>query len=110
MVDFVKAKPGHYDDYLESLRLNWFPPRVEAEKQRFIKSYKLLVLPPSSESRYDYILMTEFSTLQTFDEREANFDKVFGKLGKPTLIRGLKPRELADIVESQNVTENVLGR
>jgi hypothetical protein len=110
LVDFVKAKEGRYEDYLESLRQNWVPPRIEAERQNFTKSHKLLILPQNSNNRYDYILMTEFATQQAFDEREANFNKVFDKIGRAVLIKGLRPRELADIVESKNLAETVFEK
>jgi hypothetical protein len=110
LVDFVKAKDGKYEDYLESLRQNGVPPRIEAEKQKFTKSHKLLIMPRNSSNRYDYILMTEFASQQTFDEREENFNKVFDKIGRAVLIKGLRPRELADIVESTHLAENIFER
>ena len=107
-VDYVKAKAGHYEDYLKFLEANWVKARAEARSQKFIVSYKLLVFPQDSKNEWDFMLMTEYTDRTTFEAREANFKKVFARIRGdkgPTLINGLGSRELADIVMSKEFSE-----
>lgn len=105
LVDFVKAKPGHYDDYLQSLEKNWLAARNIAKRKGFIRSYRILTSPKESNAKYDFLLITEFSDRQSYDAREMNFQTVLKVLGGPVLIKGLRPRELGDIVDSENMTQ-----
>lgn len=105
-IDYAKAKEGEYENYVEFLKQNWVKARVEAKKRKYIKSFRLLVLPKGS--KYDFILMTEYADKKRFDAMEENFKKVFEKV-KYTPIKGLGARELADIVDSTDVSLPVWG-
>jgi len=108
-IDYVRAKEGQYENYIEFLKQNWIKARIEAKKRKYIKSFRLLVLPKGSNAGYDFILMTEYADKNRFDAMEDNFKKVFEKV-KYTKINGLGARELADIVNSTDVSSPIWGK
>lgn len=107
-VDFVKTKDGHFDDYLKFIEANWATARKEAQKQGYILSYRVLILPSNPE--WDVLLITEYANMEKYEAREENFRKVFEKIRQskgPTLINGLGARDLADIKFSRLFKEAI---
>ena len=107
-IDHVKARPGEYENYRRYLEANWVPARVEALKRGHITSYRLLLQPQGDANAFDFVLLTRYTDLGTYERREALFAEVFqairGDRG-PTLIDGKGSRALADIVLTRAFTE-----
>lgn len=108
-VDFVKAKDGEYENYLEFLKLNWAEARVIAKKKKYIKSFQLLILPKTETSDWHFILITEYGTKKQYDEMEKNFGGIFKQRGVK-LVNGKSSRDMADIVVAKEFTSPVWGQ
>lgn len=108
-VDFVKPQAGQYQNYLKFIQENWTKARVEAVKQGFVASYKVLVLPPPGEPGFAVLLMTEYPDMTSYEAREEHFKTVFAKIAPsgPKLINGLGSRQLAVITSSKVFTEPI---
>jgi hypothetical protein len=102
-VDFVKAKEGQYENYLENLEKNWVAARKTAKTKKYIKSFQLLVLPKDDKNDWNFILITEYADQKQFDDREKHFDEIFKK-SPPIAIKGLKSSDMREIILSKEFT------
>lgn len=103
-VDYVKAKEGQLTDLLEFFRLNWAAARVQAKKKHYIQDYKLYVLPEAID--YQVVLMTKYKDQTQYDQREANFKKIFAQFKPlPIPVNGKSSRDMSDIIKSEEFYE-----
>lgn len=103
-VDYIKAREGQLTDLLEFFRLNWTAARVQAKKAKYIEDYKMYVLPEAAD--YQVVLMTKYKNKAVYDQREANFAKIFAKFKPKTLlVNGKSSRDMRDIVKSEEFYE-----
>lgn len=103
-VDYVKAKEGQLPDLLEFFRLNWTAARKYAKKAKYVADYKLYVLPEATD--YQVILMTKYKNKAVYDQRDANFQKIFAKFKPETiLVNGKSSKDMREIVKSEEFYE-----
>ncbi len=78
---FVKIKANMGEDYLKGLSKTWKSSMDQMVKEKFIKSYKMLMGSASNEDDFDLLLMIETANYAAFDPDPAR-DKKMADLEK----------------------------
>lgn len=96
-VDYVKTKPGEFDDFVEFLKKNWVVAREKAKEKGFILSFEYQTNP--KDTGWDITLVTEYKDETAFKEREKIFQQIFKEYfpNGPVLVNGKRSRDMADI-------------
>lgn len=101
-VNYVKANEGQLEDLMQFYHQNWAAARKFAKRKKYIVDYQWFVLPENDP--YQLVLMTKYKDKAQFDQREANFQRVFEKV-KPVLINGKSSSDMRVIVKSEEFYE-----
>lgn len=101
-VDYVRANEGQLADLVQFYKHNWAKARKYAKRKKYVADYQWYVLPDNAD--YQLVLMTKYKDQAQFEQREANFQKVFEKV-EPTLIKGKSSRDMREIVKSEEFYE-----
>jgi len=78
---FVKIKANMGEDYLKGLSKTWKSSMDQMVKEKFIKSYKMLMGPASNRADFDLLLMVESENFASFDP-DPERDKKMAELEK----------------------------
>lgn len=105
-VDYVKTKPGEFDNYIEFLKKNWVLAREKAKEKGFIVSYQYLT--NRQDTAWDITLMTEYKDEATYNDREKIFQKIFKEYfpNGPILVNGKRSKDMADIKMSKEMKKD----
>jgi hypothetical protein len=97
-VDMVKVKNGRYLESTYFFENNWKVYRDSAIKKGYIKSYKLLK-NLSDSATLDFMLITEYSNMQSFEKREAFFQLIIKAIrpNGPIFLNTLKRDDILTI-------------
>ena len=102
--DFVKIKNGNKKEALHFYDQNWKQFRIEAKKQEFIKSYKLIDLNDevSKPKDFDFILITELEGINQLIDIEDDFQKVMKEVRPdgPSFLNDKRPSDFRESVLS----------
>lgn len=100
-IDFVKVVDGNDEEAVYYYENNWKRHRIEAEKRRYISSFKLLV-KRSEDGQTDILLITGYASDSDYEKREENFQEVMSETGKDglRLMNDKKPGEFRKVVDS----------
>ncbi len=101
-VDYIKAKEGQLPDLVQFFEQNWARARKYGKKKKYVADYQWFVLPNKAD--YQVVLMTQYRDQAQYDQREANFQKIFSKY-KVVLINGKSSRDMSEIVRSEEFYE-----
>ncbi len=101
-VDYIKAKEGQLPDLVQFFEQNWAGARQYGKKKKYIADYQWFVLPNNAD--YQVVLMTKYRDQAQYEQREANFQKIFAK-HKLVLIAGKSSRDMGEIVKSEEFYE-----
>jgi len=81
-VDYMKATPGHEDEYLKLEREQWKPIHQERIKEGKIHSWYLFGVrfPSGSESKYDFVTVNTFDQFGQMENSYADIEQVMSKV------------------------------
>jgi hypothetical protein len=102
-LDFVKVKPGMFEQTMSYFDEGWIPAREEAKRRGVIIGYRRIAEMNEAKSDWDIILMTEYKNQRAYDER----DKAFGPIDLEVLrnrrgtMKTLDEKYLYDIVDAR---------
>jgi len=100
-LDFVKVKPGMFEQTMSYFDEGWIPAREEAKRRGVIIGYRRIAEMSEAKNDWDIILMTEYKNQTAYDER----DKAFGPIDLEVLrnrrgtMKTLDEKYLYDIVD-----------
>lgn len=102
-VDYVKTKPGEFDNYVEFLKKNWVVAREKAKEKGFVVSFQFVTNP--KDSVHDVTLMTEYKDEAAYKDREKIFQQIFKEYfpNGPVLVNGKRSKDMAEIKMSKEV-------
>lgn len=103
-MDFLKVKPGMFQQALGLLDVGWERTRAEAKKEGMIVSYGRVGEEPASvDTEWDIILLTEYKDDLTYEYRERLFTPIMMTLFPygPPQIGGLTKKDLYEIVATR---------
>ena len=102
-VDFVKVKPGMFEQTMTYLDEGWVPAREQALQQGTILSYHRIAEQSQKTQEWDILLMTQYRNQADYDVRERTFAPIVVEVLRrnrshmPTLNK----KDLYDIVDSR---------
>jgi|SRR5271155_3398286 len=102
-VDFVKVKPGMFEQAMTHLDSGWVPAREEAKRQGAILSYHRIAEQSQKTQEWDILLMTKYRNQAAYDARESVFAAILAGLPRNnrSQIPTLNKRDLYDIVDTR---------
>lgn len=102
-VDYIKTKPGEFDNYIEFLKKNWVVARDKAKEKGYIVSFQYLT--NREDTSWDVTLMTEYKDEATYKEREKIFQQIFKEYFPKgaVLVNGKRSKDMADIKMSKEM-------
>ena len=101
--DYVKTKPGEFDNYVEFLKKNWVVAREKAKEKGFVVSFRFVTNP--KDSVQDVTLITEYKDSATYKDREKIFQQIFKESfpNGPVLVNGKRSKDMAEIRMSKEM-------
>lgn len=102
-VDYVKTKPGEFNNFIEFLKKNWVVAREKAKEKGFIVSFEYIT--NRQDTAWDVTLRTEYRDEATYKDRE----KIFKEIAKeyfpngPVLVNGKRSKDMAEIKMSKEL-------
>ena len=102
-MDYVKTKPGEFDNYVEFLKKNWVVAREKAKEKGFVVSFRFVTNP--KDSVQDVTLITEYKDSAAYKNREKIFQQIFKEYfpNGPVLVNGKRSKDMAEIRTSKEV-------
>lgn len=102
-VDYVKTKPGEFNNYIEFLKKNWVLAREKAKEKGHVVSFQYLT--SKEDSAWDITLMTEYKDSATYKNREKIFQQIFKEYfpNGPVLVNGKRSKDMAEIKMSKEM-------
>ena len=75
-VNYLRTKPGKFDDYMKYLRSNYLPSASEAKKQGLILDTKILLNTPRDANDWDIAIATLYPSFgKALDFNQSDDDK-----------------------------------
>jgi len=102
-LDFVKVKPGMFEQTMNYFDYGWIAAREAAKKQGAIVAYRRIAEDPQPNGEWDIILMTEYKNQAAYDEREKAFAPIVLEITRNNRgkMMGLNKQDLYDIIETR---------
>lgn len=102
-VDFVKVKPGMFEQTMTYFDTGWIPAREEAKQQGAILGYHRIAEQSQKTQEWDILLMTKYQNQAAYEARESTFAPILAELLRKnrSQISSLNKRELYDIVDTR---------
>jgi hypothetical protein len=81
-IDYMKATPGHEDEYVKLEQEQWKPIHQERIKEGKIRSWYFFNVrfPSGSESKYDFVTVNTYDQFGQIEDPYADADKLFSKV------------------------------
>jgi hypothetical protein len=102
-LDFVKVKPGMFEQTMNYLDDGWIPAREEAKQQGVIIGYRRIAEMSEAKSEWDIILMTEYKNQAAYDERDKTLGPIVADVWRNNQRKtdGLNKKDLYTIVDTR---------
>ena len=102
-LDFVKVKPGMFEQTMTYLDQGWIPTHEMAKERGVIAGFRRIAEQQQTNGEWDIILMTEYKNQAAYDEREKSFAPIIAEVLRDNRARvgGLNKKELYDIVDTR---------
>lgn len=102
-LDFVKVKPGMFEQTMTYLDQGWIPTHQMAKEQGVIAGFQRIAEQQQTNGEWDIILMTKFKNQAAYDEREKSFAPIVADVLRDNRARmnGLNKKDLYDIVDTR---------
>jgi len=102
-VDYVKTKPGEFDNFIVFLKQNWVVAREKAKEKGAIVSFQYTT--NRDDTAWDIILMTEYKDEETYKSRKKIFQEIFKEYfpNGPVMVNGKRSKDMADIKMSKEI-------
>lgn len=102
-VDYVKTKPGEFDNFIGFLKINWVVAREKAKEKGAIVSFQYI--SNRDDTAWDIILMTEYKDEATYKDRDKIFQQIFKEYfpNGPVMVNGKRSRDMADVKMSKEI-------
>ena len=102
-LDYVKTKPGEFDNFIEFLKKNWVVAREKAKEKGFILSFEYQT--QRGDTGWDITLVTEYKDEIAYKGREKIFQQIFKEYfpNGPVLVNGKRSKDMADIKGSREI-------
>ena len=102
-LDFVKVKPGMFEQTMTYFDLGWLPAHEMAKEQGVIVGFRRVAEQPEGKGEWDIILITEYKNQAAYDEREKSFAPIVAEASRNNRgkMNGLKKKDLYDVVDTR---------
>src|SRR5688572_31885427 len=102
-VDYVKTKPGEFDNFIVFLKQNWVVAREKAKEKGAIVSFQYTT--NRDDTAWDIILMTEYKDEETYKSRKKIFQEIFKEYfpNSTVMVNGKRSKDIADIKMSKEI-------
>ena len=102
-VDYVKTKPGEFDNFIGFLKQNWVVAREKAKEKGAIVSFQYT--SNREDTAWDIILITEYKDEETYKSRKKIFQQIFKEYfpNGPIMVNGKRSKDMADIKMSKEI-------
>jgi hypothetical protein len=120
-VDFVKVKPGMFEQTMTYLDSGWIPAHEEAKQQGTILGYHRIAEQSQKTQEWDILLMTQYRNQADYDVRERTFAPIVSEVlrrnrshmptfNKKDLYDIVDTRMLHDFSEAETPHYKLLGK
>jgi hypothetical protein len=106
-MDFVAVLNDNHDEALYYYQNNWALIRERAMNHGYIESFQLLQTPFDQEAPFHLVLITSYPSLEHYENREANFQRVMGKLQGPDFLNDKRPADFRQVVFSKEAVRHL---
>lgn len=102
-LDFVKVKPGMFEQTMTYLDQGWIPAHEMAKEQGVIVGFRRIAEQPEGKGEWNIILMTEYKNEAAYDDREKFLGPIIADVWRSNQRKtnGLNKKDLYDIVDSR---------
>jgi hypothetical protein len=102
-VDFVKVKPGMFEQTMTYFDSGWVPAREEALRGDSIVSFHRIAEQSEKTKEWDIILMTQYRNQAAYDARESVFAPIIAGIlrNNRSKMSTLNKKDLYDIVDTR---------
>jgi hypothetical protein len=102
-VDFVKVKPGMFEQTMTYFDTGWIPAHEEAKQQGAILSYHRIAEQSQRTQEWDILLMTQYRNQPAYDARESTFAPIIAEVlrNNRSKLPTLNKKDLYDIVDTR---------
>ena len=102
-VDFVRVKPGMFEQTMTYLDSGWIPAHEEAKQQGAILGYHRIAEQSQKTQEWDILLMTKYRNQAAYDARESVFAPIITEVlrNNRSQMPTLNKKDLYDIVDTR---------
>ena len=101
-MDFVQILGDQREETIYYYENNWKVHRENALKKGYIDSYQLLEVPKGEDLAFEIILITTYTNLEQYEQREDNFGTLIEAHGGRRLLNEKQPTQFRNILFSRD--------
>ena len=106
-MDFVAILNDNHAEALHYYQNNWALMRERALAQGYIENFQLLQTPFDEEAPFHLVLITSYPSLEHYQNREANFQRVMDELNSPDFLNDKRPADFRQLLFSKEAVRHL---